>query len=630
MWKKFKEWLASLNTALKKDTKKFKMLLVYFVMSFIAVLLVEQYIMSLQPKPEEITYPEFKQLLEAEKIDKIHYSGDSEKMTVYLQNDDTKIMDVEEKKLYVYPIEDTKVTLYPAYQDFRKDALEHNVYLELDTGIGLVEIFSGLISIAFPILLLLMLISVMKKTGAVDKESDLIQTSSVRFSDVIGLDEILDDVQFITKLIMKPEMGAEIGAKVPKGILLCGEPGTGKTLIAKAIAGEAGVPFLYANASGFIELFVGLGAKRVRNVFAVAKKNAPCVIFIDEIDAIGTKRGSVKGTSENDQTINALLQEMDGFTGREGIFVIAATNRADDLDGALTRTGRFDRIINVNPPRDWKVRQEIFKFYLDKLKIDESLDLETISRQTTGFTGSDIATICNEAGIVALMKDKPFVDMDCMEEAIDKHIFKGNRTKDKEEFKNDKKIVAYHESGHAVMNYLVGQPISRASIIANTSGVGGVVFGADQDSYFTTKQQFEEKVMVCYAGRISEDLKFKSITTGASNDITQATQIVKNYVERYGFDDEFGLVDMNIMHNNSLIKDDNTLDRVQAIAKDLYDKAYKLLQKNYGLVESLALELLDKETMSGNEIMDLLKSKETGTKTNLTKEKEAKKDGESD
>ena len=404
----------------------------------------------------------------------------------------------------------------------------------------------------------------------------------------------------------KPDMCADIGARVPKGILLCGEPGTGKTLIARAIAGEAGVPFIYANASSFIEMFVGLGAKRVRNVFAVAKKNAPCIVFIDEIDAIGTKRGSRKGTSENDQTINALLQEMDGFTGREGIFVIAATNRVDELDNAITRTGRFDRIINVNPPRDWKVRQEIFKFYLDKLKTDETLDLETISRQTTGFTGSDIATICNEAGIVALMNDKNAVDMGCMEEAIDKHIFKGNRTKGKEEFKNDKRIVAYHESGHAVMNFLVGQHISRASIIANTSGVGGVVFGADQDSYFTTKKQFEDKVMVCYAGRISEQLKFGSITTGASNDITQATQIIKNYVGKYGFDDEFGLIDMSIMHNDSLIKDDNILNRVQQIAKDLYERANSLLKDNYTLVEKLAIELLDKETMSGKEIIELL------------------------
>ena len=567
----------------------------------------EQYLISLQPKPEEIEYTEYERLLGDDKIDIIKYDPtSSDKMTLYLQNEDTKIMTLDEKKTYVYPIEDTKITLYPANEDFRKEVLAHNVYLVWDKSANTAEILSFLLSIAFPVIMIILFYNIMKKSGSVDKEDDLLQTSSVKFTDVIGLDEILGDVQFITKLINKPDMCADIGARVPKGILLCGEPGTGKTLIARAIAGEAGVPFIYANASSFIEMFVGLGAKRVRNVFAVAKKNAPCIVFIDEIDAIGTKRGSRKGTSENDQTINALLQEMDGFTGREGIFVIAATNRVDELDNAITRTGRFDRIINVNPPRDWKVRQEIFKFYLDKLKTDETLDLETISRQTTGFTGSDIATICNEAGIVALMNDKNAVDMGCMEEAIDKHIFKGNRTKGKEEFKNDKRIVAYHESGHAVMNFLVGQHISRASIIANTSGVGGVVFGADQDSYFTTKKQFEDKVMVCYAGRISEQLKFGSITTGASNDITQATQIIKNYVGKYGFDDEFGLIDMSIMHNDSLIKDDNILNRVQQIAKDLYERANSLLKDNYTLVEKLAIELLDKETMSGKEIIELL------------------------
>ena len=607
MWKRFKDWFNEFNENRQKEPKKFKYLVGFFILSFLIVILFEQYLISLQPKPEEIEYTEYERLLGDDKIDIIKYDPtSSDKMTLYLQNEDTKIMTLDEKKTYVYPIEDTKITLYPANEDFRKEVLAHNVYLVWDKSANTAEILSFLLSIAFPVIMIILFYNIMKKSGSVDKEDDLLQTSSVKFTDVIGLDEILGDVQFITKLINKPDMCADIGARVPKGILLCGEPGTGKTLIARAIAGEAGVPFIYANASSFIEMFVGLGAKRVRNVFAVAKKNAPCIVFIDEIDAIGTKRGSSKGTSENDQTINALLQEMDGFTGREGIFVIAATNRVDELDNAITRTGRFDRIINVNPPRDWKVRQEIFKFYLDKLKTDETLDLETISRQTTGFTGSDIATICNEAGIVALMNDKNAVDMGCMEEAIDKHIFKGNRTKGKEEFKNDKRIVAYHESGHAVMNFLVGQHISRASIIANTSGVGGVVFGADQDSYFTTKKQFEDKVMVCYAGRISEQLKFGSITTGASNDITQATQIIKNYVGKYGFDDEFGLIDMSIMHNDSLIKDDNTLNRVQQIAKDLYERANSLLKDNYTLVEKLAIELLDKETMSGKEIIELL------------------------
>ena len=607
MWKRFKDWFNEFNENRQKEPKKFKYLVGFFILSFLIVILFEQYLISLQPKPEEIEYTEYERLLGDDKIDIIKYDPtSSDKMTLYLQNEDTKIMTLDEKKTYVYPIEDTKITLYPANEDFRKEVLAHNVYLVWDKSANTAEILSFLLSIAFPVIMIILFYNIMKKSGSVDKEDDLLQTSSVKFTDVIGLDEILGDVQFITKLINKPDMCADIGARVPKGILLCGEPGTGKTLIARAIAGEAGVPFIYANASSFIEMFVGLGAKRVRNVFAVAKKNAPCIVFIDEIDAIGTKRGSRKGTSENDQTINALLQEMDGFTGREGIFVIAATNRVDELDNAITRTGRFDRIINVNPPRDWKVRQEIFKFYLDKLKTDETLDLETISRQTTGFTGSDIATICNEAGIVALMNDKNAVDMGCMEEAIDKHIFKGNRTKGKEEFKNDKRIVAYHESGHAVMNFLVGQHISRASIIANTSGVGGVVFGADQDSYFTTKKQFEDKVMVCYAGRISEQLKFGSITTGASNDITQATQIIKNYIGKYGFDDEFGLIDMSIMHNDSLIKDDNILNRVQQIAKDLYERANSLLKDNYTLVEKLAIELLDKETMSGKEIIELL------------------------
>ena len=610
--KRFKEFINNFKNLIRENPKLVKKYFFALIISMLIVFFITNYIESQQAQPEEITYTEFEKLVDNGSVDIVKYSSSKEYMYAYLGTEETKEMSLVDKKEYIYPIENTKIVLYPANDTFRKDLLEKGVYVVLITNdYTFVEILSMLISVALPVIYIILLISMVRGIGMKDNDAkDIIQTSNVKFSDVIGHDEILDDVKFITELIKDPSKGENIGAKVPKGILFNGEPGTGKTLIAKAIAGEADVPFLYYNASSFIEMYVGVGAKRVRNLFKIARENAPCIVFIDEIDSIGCKRSSGGRNSEGDQTINALLQEMDGFSGREGIFIIAATNRANDLDTALTRTGRFDRQITVNPPRDWKVRKKLFEFYLDKLKVSEDVNIEGISKQTSGFTGSDIAAICNEAGIIAMMKNKEYIDNDSLEEAIDKHIFKGNRTKNKDEFKEDKKIVAYHEAGHAVMNYLLNLPISRASIISNTSGVGGVVFGADQDSCFITKDQFEDKVRVAYAGRVSEAIKFNKITTGASNDITQATQIIKSYVERYGFDDEFGLIDMSVMHKDSLIKDDNTLERVQKIAKTLYNSTEELLKKNYNLVEVLAESLLENETLSGTEITELLKVNE--------------------
>lgn len=610
--KRFKEFINNFKNLIRENPKLVKKYFFALIVSMLIVFFITNYIESQQAQPEEITYTEFEKLVDDGSVDIVKYSSSKEYMYAYLGTEETKEMGIEDKKEYIYPIENTKIVLYPANDTFRKDLLEKGVYVVLITNnYTFVDILSMLISVALPVIYIILLISMVRGIGMKDNDAkDIIQTSNVKFSDVIGHDEILEDVKFITELIKDPSKGENIGAKVPKGILFNGEPGTGKTLIAKAIAGEADVPFLYYNASSFIEMYVGVGAKRVRNLFKIARENAPCIVFIDEIDSIGCKRSSGGRNSEGDQTINALLQEMDGFSGREGIFIIAATNRANDLDAALTRTGRFDRQITVNPPRDWKVRKKLFEFYLGKLKVCEDVNVEGISKQTSGFTGSDIAAICNEAGIIAMMKNKEYIDNDSLEEAIDKHIFKGNRTKNKDEFKEDKKIVAYHEAGHAVMNYLLNLPISRASIISNTSGVGGVVFGADQDSCFITKDQFEDKVRVAYAGRVSEAIKFNKITTGASNDITQATQIIKSYVERYGFDDEFGLIDMSVIHQDSLIKDDNTLERVQKIAKTLYNSTEELLKKSYNLVEVLAESLLENETLSGTEITELLKANE--------------------
>lgn len=563
---------------------------------------------SQQEQIEKISYNHFIQLVEEGKVDTVYYNKNNEWMTVTLFNEDSKTMTIEERTKYDgYDNKDIKHVLYPNNDEFRQELLQHDVLLSVvaeDTNFA--TVLSSIFTFAFPVIWIVALMFMIKGslTSGIKKE-DIIQTSDVKFTDIIGHDEILDDIKFITKLIKNPQIGEKVGAQVPKGILLSGAPGCGKTLIAKAIAGEAGVSFLYQNASSFIDRFVGMGAKNVRDLFKLAKENAPCVLFIDEIDAVGGDREANKGTSEDDKTIDALLQEMDGFSGREGVFIIAATNRPDILDKALVRAGRFDRQIVVSAPRDWKIRQDLFDHYLKKFAVSDDVDTETMAKQVAGFTGADIAAICNEASIIAIMNDKDKIDHACIEEAIDKKIFKGNRAK-KNRFEKDREIVAYHEAGHAVMSYLLNEPIARASIQSTVSGVGGAVFNSDRNNgLLETKQDYENQILICYAGRASESLKFTSVTTGASNDITQATTIMTNYIERLGFDDDYGLLDITVLSKNHLINSADISRRLSNMSKELYSKCVEMLKDNYYLVELLAIQLLKVESLSGKEIDQL-------------------------
>ena len=603
MWKKFKEYV-------KKNRAS---LIVALIISIIFTVSVNQYQDRNRNKLERISYNEFIQMVNNGEVDTVLYNESSDWMTITLFNDDTKDLSIEERKEYdKYENEDKRLVQYPGTGiNFRERMLKKNVLLKVvSPEKSIWENLLEIVSVAFPLFWIIIIFSMLKgmlSAGDFNKK-ELIQTSDVRFDDIIGHDEILDDIKFITDLIQHPEKGDSVGAKVPKGILLSGPPGTGKTLLAKAIAGEANVPFIYQNASSFIDRFVGVGAKHVRDLFKIAKQHAPCVIFIDEIDAIGMDREHNKGTSENDQTIDALLQAMDGFNGRDGIFVIAATNRPDILDKALTRAGRFDRQIVVSKPRNWQIRKELFEHYLAKFNTSEDIDIENISKQVTGFTGADIAAICNEASIIAIMNNKDAIDHDCIEEAIDKKIFKGNRSK-KEQYFEDKRIVAYHESGHAVMSYLLNEPIARASIQSTVSGVGGVVFNEDKDSVLQTKTDFENRVIIALAGRASEEIKFTDITTGASNDITQATEVLRAYVRKFGFDDDTGLVDFEVLAKTNINAEDLITQRVIELSKEFYSKAVEMLRDNYDIVEVLANKLLEVETLSGNEIRKLFDNK---------------------
>lgn len=558
-----------------------------------------------------VTYEEMQKQIDAGNVDSVHYSSE-DLMYFCLATEESRELSYNDKRNYDYPAENMFATQYYGGEDFKKDLAVKGISVYLDKTLDTFDVLMQILLMSPSIVILIAILVSIKKVGqrfgddTMSKEN-LMQTSDKRFSDVIGHDEVIEDIRFLVEILKDPNKGVDIGAKPPKGILFQGPPGTGKTLLAKAIAGEAGVPFLYASGSQFKELYVGVGAKRVRELFDEAKKNKPCIIFIDEIDSCGGERSAagLGGSDESNQTINEILTQMGGFKERDGIFVIAATNRPDQLDPALIRPGRFDRQVIINPPANWQVREDLLKFYLNSIHCGEDVNTERIAKQLIGFTGADIETVCNEAAIVAMMRDSKVVMQQDLEEAIDKKLFKGNRSK-RDTLAEDKKIVARHEAGHALMRWLCKMPISRASIQGTTSGVGGVVFGADTDTMFRTKQYFRDEVKVCYAGYISELLLSGEVTTGASNDIEQASQMCSEYVCSYGFNDNIGLLSMEVLQKRQYIDKSVIFEQIQKLSSELYKEAHDILEENKKLLDSLAVALFEKETLSGEEIDDIL------------------------
>ena len=452
-------------------------------------------------------------------------------------------------------------------------------------------------------------------------------THGIRFADVAGEDEAKENLQEIVNYLQDPKQYEEIGASMPKGILLVGPPGTGKTMLAKAVAGESNVPFFSISGSEFVEMFVGMGASKVRDLFKQAKEKAPCIVFIDEIDAIGQKRnsGQFGGNDEREQTLNQLLTEMDGFEGNTGVIILAATNRPDSLDPALTRPGRFDRRVPVELP-DLKGREEILKVHAKKVKIAPGVDFNTVARMASGASGAELANIVNEAALRAVRAGRKSVTQADLEESIEV-VIAGYQKKNSILTDHEKCIVAYHEIGHALVaaKQSNSAPVQKITIIPRTSGALGYTMQVDEGNhYLMNKAELENKIATLTGGRAAEEVAFNSITTGASNDIEQATKLARAMLTRYGMSDEFDMVALETV-NNQYLGGDTSLacsaqtqreidQKVVELVKTQHEKAIRILTENRAKLDELAQYLYQKETITGEEFMDILNRDDTENK----------------
>ena len=444
-------------------------------------------------------------------------------------------------------------------------------------------------------------------------------TEGINFSDVEGVDEAEESLQEIVDYLHNPQKYKDIGASMPKGVLLVGPPGTGKTMLAKAVAGEANVPFFSMSGSEFVEMFVGMGASKVRDLFKQAKEKAPCIIFIDEIDAIGQKRNSGKfgGNDEREQTLNQLLTEMDGFEGNSGVMILAATNRPESLDPALTRPGRFDRRVPVELP-DLKGREAILKVHARRIKADNKIDYNRIARMASGASGAELANIVNEAALRAVRNGRTFATQADMEESIEV-VIAGYQKKNSILTDKEKLIVAYHEIGHALVAAMQtnSAPVQKITIVPRTSGALGYTMQVEEGNhYLMSKEELENKIATYTGGRAAEALVFNSVTTGASNDIEQATRIARSMITRFGMSKDFGMVAMETVNNQYLGGDTSlscSIDTQAKIDKEIvelvqsqYDKAFQILKNHETKLHELAKFLFEKETITGEQFMQIL------------------------
>ena len=571
---------------------------------------------------------------------KISYS----KFLTMLEKGEIKKVQVADRKIYIEPKTQQnplmKTTYYTVSMNDAllvnrlKEAEDNNKissYEQQDSS-GSNAILSVMVSYVLPfVLIYAMMYFVMRgigkgggMMGSVGKSNAKVyveKKTGVTFADVAGQDEAKESLTEMVAFLHNPGKYIEIGARLPKGALLVGPPGTGKTLLAKAVAGESNVPFFSMSGSEFVEMFVGMGASKVRDLFGQAKEKAPCIVFIDEIDAIGKKRdGQMGGNDEREQTLNQLLTEMDGFEGNNGVIILAATNRPESLDPALTRPGRFDRRVPVELP-DLAGREAILKVHAKKIKASDDVDLHTIARMASGASGAELANIINEAALRAVRSGRTVVNESDLEESIEV-VIAGYQKKNAVLSDQEKKIVAYHEIGHALVAALQSHsaPVQKITIIPRTSGALGYTMQVEQgDKYLMTKKELENKIATFTGGRAAEEIVFGEITTGASNDIEQATKIARAMITRYGMTDEFDMVAMETVTNQYLGGDTSLScsadtqkeidEKVVQLVKAEHEKARKILAENREKLDELAMYLYEKETITGDEFMDILDRK---------------------
>ena len=606
-----------------------KPLIVYYAIAILVVLLINTLLVPMvsQARVKYVDYGTFIQMTEEDKISEVQVQDNQ---IVFITKED------EANKNAVYyrtgKMDDPELT---------SRLSEHDVKFDKEIVEETSPLLSFLLSFVFPIVLFIALGQLLTRQlmkrmgGGKDAMSFGMGNSnakvyvkdsagSIKFDDVAGEDEAKENLSEIVNYLHDPSKYRDIGASMPKGILLVGPPGTGKTMLAKAVAGEANVPFFSISGSEFVEMFVGMGASKVRDLFKQAKEKAPCIVFIDEIDAIGKKRDGGKfggGNDEREQTLNQLLTEMDGFEGSNGVIILAATNRPESLDPALTRPGRFDRRVPVELP-DLQGREAILRVHAKKIKTEPNINYAQIARMASGASGAELANIVNEAALRAVRNHRTAASQADMEESIEV-VIAGYQKKNAILTDKEKSIVSYHEIGHALVAALQSHsaPVQKITIVPRTSGALGYTMQVDEGNhYLMTKDEIINKIATLTAGRVAEEIVFGSITTGASNDIEQATKLARAMITRYGMSDEFGMVAMETVENaylggdTSLSCSAETQARIDAlvvsIVKEQYQKATQILTENRAKLDELAKYLYEKETITGEEFMNILNKKE--------------------
>ena len=600
-----------------------KPLAIYYAIVLLVLLVINLVLMPwlTERQVQEVDYGTFMSMTEQQNIGKVD-----------IESNQIIFTDKEEKQVYKTGLmNDQNLTerLYDAGATFSSEIVEQGS-----------PVLSFLLWFVLPILLFSFIGNQMNKKlmekagggpgammfGGVGKSNAKVyvqSTHGIRFADVAGEDEAKENLQEIVNYLHDPKRYEEIGASMPKGILLVGPPGTGKTMLAKAVAGESNVPFFSISGSEFVEMFVGMGASKVRDLFKQAKEKAPCIVFIDEIDAIGQKRnsGQLGGNDEREQTLNQLLTEMDGFEGNTGVIILAATNRPDSLDPALTRPGRFDRRVPVELP-DLKGREEILKVHAKKVAMAPGVDFNTVARMASGASGAELANIVNEAALRAVRAGRKSVTQADLEESIEV-VIAGYQKKNSILTDKEKCIVAYHEIGHALVaaKQTNSAPVQKITIIPRTSGALGYTMQVDEGNhYLMNKEELENKIATLTGGRAAEEVAFHSITTGASNDIEQATKLARAMLTRYGMSDEFDMVALETV-NNQYLGGDTSLacsaqtqreidQKVVELVKTQHEKAVRILTENRAKLDELAQYLYQKETITGEEFMDILNGEE--------------------